>query len=320
MAVDQERNQEYPTDEGVWSRCEITWQRHYGSCSWVAVIQDPQSEEMVRSPLFRWRRNGAPTETAQAVSSLAALEEWLVSEGWELVDEPRDAWYALHFRRPILPLTQRNAPFRADAALISLVGLPPGPAPADARPRTIDPVTPEVERIERAEPPRPVRKRTRPQGEVDGVAATERAKEERSKAERLAAERLEAELLEAKRLESERLEAARLEAELLEAERLQAERLKAARLEAARLEAERLEAERLEAERLEAERAEAERLEAERLEAERLAAEEEYPLRDLIQSYATVLDADLDVRRLYGGPGPQLEPDRFERTYRRRRR
>src|SRR5215471_3615704 len=117
MAVDEKRNPEYPVDQGVWSQCEITWQRHYGSCSWVAVMQDHEREEMVRSPLFRWRRSGAPTETPQAASCLAALEDWLVSEGWERTDEPQDAWYALRFRRPLLPLTQRIAPYRADSAL-----------------------------------------------------------------------------------------------------------------------------------------------------------------------------------------------------------
>ena len=43
-------------------------------------------------------------------------------------------------------------------------------------------------------------------------------------------------------------------------------------------------------------------------------------LRDLIMSYAGSFDSDLDVRRHYGGPGPQLEPDRFEQPFRRRRR
>jgi hypothetical protein len=256
----------------------------------------------MRSPPFRWRRSGsAPSEAQDAVSSLAALEGALVDEGWELVEQPPDPWFAHHFRRPLVPLMQRIAPYRAEGALIAFVE--PGSAP---------------------EPP-PERRETQAEPAEAARLEAERLEAERLEAERLEAERLEAEQLEAtrveaERLEIERLEAERLEAERLEAERLEAERLEAERLEAKRIEAERLEAERAEAERLEAERAGAERLEAERAEAERLAAEQPSPLQDLISSYSAGYDGRLDVRRIYGAESAPLDSDRLTRRFRRRRR
>ena len=307
MAVDEQRSQDNPTDQGTWARCAVSWQRSYVSCAFVAVVAGDQGEELVRSPAFRWRKGeGAPVETADAVAALAALEAVLAGEGWERIDEPRDAWYALRFQRSVVPLTQRIAPYRADGALIAFVDPGDGGEPVEPEQAALEPEAPafepltfavdaerapgdrlESERLEVAE--RLEAERT----EADRIEAqrlaaerlqierheeaarreTERLDAERLETERREAERLEAERLEAERREAERLEAERLEAERLEAERLEAERLEAERLEAERLEAERLEAERLEAERLEAERVEAERLEAERVEAERLEAE-----------------------------------------------
>jgi len=333
MAVDEKRNRNDPPDFVVWSQCEVTWQRSHVSCAWVALMQDAEREEVMRSPVFRWHKGGnggGPLEAPDAVSCLAALEETLVTEGWEPVDGPREAWYARSFRRPVVPLAHRIAAYGADSALIAFVAPGSGDDPTEPEPVTLEPVTPEPVT------PEPVE-----------AALAERAEAERLEAERREAERLESERLEVERLEAERLEAARLEAARLEAERLEAERLAAERLEAERLEAERLEGERLEAERMaaeaaeaerleaerheaelkaaeaariEAERLEAERLEAERLEAERLAAERESPLRDLIASYTPRLDSDVDVRRHYSGPSAQLDPDKFLRKLGRRRR
>lgn len=333
MAVDEQRNRDNTSDRGLWSRCAITWQRSYVSCAFVAVTEG-DGEEVMRSPLFRWRRGGgAPVEAPDAVASLAALEQTLAGEGWERIDEPPDDWYALRFRRSVVPLTQRIAPYRAEGALIAFVE----PGSADEPVETGLAIAEPVREVEAEEPP-PTR--TERQGPETAPTEAERLEAERLEAERLEAERLEAERLEAERreaerleaeraeaerveaerLESERREAQRREAERLEAERLEAERLEAERREAERLEAERLEAERLEAEQLEAERLEAERLAAERAEAERLAAERESPLRDLITSYSANYERDLDVRRIYLGTTPQFDPDRFTRKFRRRRR
>jgi hypothetical protein len=298
MAVYDMRTRGDPVDQSAWSHCEIVCRRSYVSCSWVAVVDE--REEMVRSPAFRWRKSGPPIETPEAVSCLAALEEWLVSEGWQPLDEPREAWYALRFCRPVVPLNGQIAPYRADSAPIAL----PDPL-SDDEPTDIGPAAVELPALEAVddgeieieielEPVEPVQAtqtnggRRRAAREAEERLAVERAEVERadasrreaewldavrSEAERLEAARLRAQRLEAERLDEERREAERLEFERLLAERVEAERLEAERLEAERLEAERSEAVRLEAERLEAARLEAARLEAERLEAERLEAE-----------------------------------------------
>jgi hypothetical protein len=362
MAVDEKRNPDNRSDQDAWSVCEITWQRSYVACAFVAVVRG-DDEEVLRSASFRSRRGGGgPVEAPDAAASLAALEEALIGEGWEPIEEPHDVWYARRFRRSMVPLMQRIAAYRAEGELIAFAGSEPSTVPSALEAVTLEP-KPEVaddEPAERSEPDleeakrfageRPAQERLEAERvEAERVEA-ERVEAERVEAERLEAERLEAERREVERVEAERLEAERLEAERLEAERLEAERLEAERLEAERVEAERVEAERVEAERLEAERREAERLEAERLEAvrvaaerqeaarveaerqeaerieaerqeaERVTAEKESPLRDLITSYAGGYDRDLDVRSIYGGETPRLDPERFARKIRRRRR
>jgi chemosensory pili system protein ChpA (sensor histidine kinase/response regulator) len=316
----------------VWSECEITFQRVRGACAFVAFAQGGDGEEVMRSSLFRRRKGGgAPDETPDAVASLAALEQALTGEGWEPIEEPHDAWYARRFRRSVLPLSQRIAPYRADGALIAFVGPEPSHGAAALEPAALQPM-PQIyedepewlyeDHLEAERQKTELLESERLEAErldTERLEA-EQLEAERQKAERLEAARLQAERLEAVRLEAERLEAERRKAEQLEAERLEAERREAARLEAERLEAERVEAERLEAARLEAERVEAERLEAERLEAERLAAEQKSPLRDLITSYAASYDRDLNVRSIYGGECPQFIPDRLAAKARRRRR
>ena len=395
MAVYDKRTQGDSIDQGVWSHCEITWQRYYVSCSWVAVVDwGDEREDLVRSPAFRWRKSGAPNSTPEAVSCLAALEEWLVSEGWEPVDEPREAWYALRFRRPLVPLTSRIAPYHGDDALTAFVDPLSGAEPTDVSAGPLELVTSEFDEyeaeIEAVEPAQA--NGTDPGSRRDDREAEERLAVERAEAERAEASRREAERLEAVRREAERLEAARLEAERLEAERLEAQRLEVERLLAERREAERLEIERLDAERLrdgaaggraaggrasrggaaggrarsrvprartsrggasrgraagggaaggwsgwrrsgwrrsgsrrqrleaERERLEAERLEAERLEAERLGRAGVPAPRPDHRPTRPEFDRTLDVRRIYGGTGPQLDPDRFARSFRRRRR
>jgi hypothetical protein len=323
MAVDERRNPDDLTDQGLWSECAITWQRLHLACAFVAESSD--GDEVLRSAPFRWRRGGgAPVEAPDAVASLAALQEALVGEGWELIDEPQEAWYSRRFRRPLVPLTQRIAAYSADSALIAFVESEPGDEAAEPDQATPE-SAPEADEAERREAERLDTERLEAEQLEAGRQEAERLEAERQEAERLEAERLEAERLEAAQLEAERLEAARLEAERLEAERQEAERLETERLEAERLEAERreterLEAQRLEAERVEAERQEAERLEAERSEAEQPAAEPESPLQNLITSYAASYDRDLDVRSFYRGEPPQLDPERFARKSRRRRR
>ena len=245
MAVDEKRNPQNRIDQGVWSECEITWQRSHVTCAFVAFEAGGDGEEVLRSAPFRWRRGGGgPVEAPDAVASLAALEESLIGEGWELIAEPHDKWYARRFRRSVVPLMQRIAPYRAEGALIAFVESEPPDAPAELEPVTSEPMPADLDRVRRLEV-------------------------ERFEAKRREAERLEAERVEAERVEAERRRAERVEAERLEAERVEAERLEAERLEAERVEAERVEAERVEAERREAERRNAERVEAERLEAER---------------------------------------------------
>jgi hypothetical protein len=314
MAVDERRNPHEPVDQGAWSECEITWRRSYLGCAFVAFLKDGDGEEILRSAPFRGRKEGGgPVEAPDAVESLAGLEKTLIDEGWERVEEPRDVWYARRFRRSVVPLTQRIASYHAEGALIAFVG--PNSTDQPAEPEPLEP-TPE------ADADKPVSgTTTRPDpgpAEAKRLEA-ERREAERQEAELLVAEQVEAERLEAERLEEERLEAERLEAERQEAERLEAEALEAERREAERLEDERVEAQRLEAQRAEDERREAERLEAERVEAERVEAEHS-PLRDLITSYASGYDRDLNVRSIYGGEAPLLDPERFARKVRRRRR
>ena len=280
--------------------CEIALRRGYKSCSFVAVGLDGEREEIGKSPQFRSRLGGAaPAETPEALTCLSALEQELESAGWELIPEERASWYAMRFRRGLVPLSRRigayatnaepsKAPDEEGAAVVAAVN---GATSASTRPNTA-----------RA-------KVERPEGER---LEAERLEAERLEAERLEAERREAERLEAERVEAERLEAERLEAERLEAERLEAERLEAQRLEAERLEAERLEAERVEAARLEAERLEAERIQAARREADRLAAErtaaaeasleatqepeaDEIRLHERLKSYSFATDHDRSI-------------------------
>ena len=250
MAVDEKQNGEDVMEEGLWARCDITSQRSYASCAFVAVARNGDDEEVMRSPAFRWRKgNEGPVEAPDAVASLAALEEALLVEGWERIDDPRDQWYSLRFRRPAIPLADRIAAYHADGTLMAFVEVEAGDEPEEPGPAAVERV-PDLEGLGSAKP-------------------KQRSRAEPTESERLEAARLEAERLEAERLEAERASAARLEAERLESARLEAER---ERLEAQRLEAERLEAERLEAERVESERREAERLESERLELARLEA------------------------------------------------
>jgi hypothetical protein len=295
MAVYDKRTQGDSIDQGVWSQCEITWQRYYVSCSWVAVVDwGDEREDLVRSPAFRWRQSGAPNSTPEAVSCLAALEEWLVSEGWEPVDEPREAWYALRFRRPLVPLTSRIAPYHSDDALTPFVDPLSGAEPTDVSAGPLELVTSKLDEyeaeIEAVEPAQA--NGTDPGSRRDDREAEERLAVERAEADRAEASRREAEWLEAVRREAERLEAARLEAARLEAQRLEAQRLEIERLLAERREAERLEIERLVAERRETERLEDERLEVERREAEQLEAEREAAYLELERLEAERLEAE----------------------------
>src|SRR5215831_12157310 len=207
MAVDEKRNPDNRSDQGAWSMCEITWQRSYVACVFVALVEG-DDEEVLRSAPFRSRRGGGgPVEAPDAAASLAALEEALIGEGWEPIEEPHDVWYARRFRRSMVPLMQRIAAYRAEGALIAFAGSESAAAPTGLEAVTLEP------------PP--------------DVAGDEPAREERAatdlpepgdleEAKRLAVERLAQERLEAERLEAERLEAERLEAERLEAERIEA--------------------------------------------------------------------------------------------------
>ncbi len=220
MAVDEKQNGEDLMEEGLWASCDITWRRSYLSCAFVAAARNGDDEQVMRSPAFRWRNgNGVPAEAPDAVASLAALEEALLGEGWERIDEPRDHWCALRFRRPAIPLANRIAAYHAEGALIAFVEMAPGDEPEEPGPWGVEPV-PDFEGLGSGGPKKPSR----------------------------------AEPAEAERLEAERLEVERLEAERLEAEQLEIERAAAARLEAERREVERLEAARLEFERVESER------------------------------------------------------------------
>jgi len=135
MAVDEQR----------WAECEITWQRSHVSCSFVAVARADGDEVMRSEPFRRPMRGGEPAEEPGAVARLTALEETLVGEGWERIDAPHGLWYAHRFRRPVVSLTHRIAPYHAGDGPIALVD-PSAEAGADtvARSRL------EAERLEAA--------------------------------------------------------------------------------------------------------------------------------------------------------------------------
>ena len=256
--------------------CEVMWRRGYFSGTFVAVQGGEASEEIGKSPRFRWRKPSfAPPETPEVVSCLATLEEELAGWGWELIDTVRDHWCALQFRRCTVPLTERLNPYVVEPDTAVRGWISKGAA---ARARSTDPET-------FSSPPSEL--------EPEPSKAHEPMQEGGGQRE---AERQETERLEAKRLEEQRREAERLEAERHEAERREAQRLEKQRREAERLEAQRLEEERREAERREAERAEAERAEAERAEAERSGGGS---LQHRLSTYSAKSDLQGEIRMLF---------------------
>ena len=98
-----------------WRVCEIALRRGYASLSFVAVSQDEEQEEIGKSRQFRVRLgSAAPAQTPEAVSCLSALEQELESAGWRLIPEHRASWYAMRFRRSLVPLSRRIGAYATD--------------------------------------------------------------------------------------------------------------------------------------------------------------------------------------------------------------
>jgi hypothetical protein len=264
MAVDSAHGHEV-LSPAQWAFCEIGLRRGYASCSFVAVQDGDDREEVARSPQFRYRLGGSSLpEVPEAVSSLTVVKDELAGAGWKLIEEDREPWYALRFRRVTIPLQSR----------IGAYGTTPDPLLL-AR---------EAERLE-----------------AEWLEA-ERLEAERLEAERLEAERLEAERLEAERLAAERLEAERLEAERLEAERKEVTRLEGERAAAERLETKRVKAGKRKTKPVAVQRLES-GLPAQALSAadvEGPDGQAENPLRNRIDSYsiADSYDRHVEIRAL----------------------
>jgi hypothetical protein len=85
--------------------CEIAVWRGYAKSRFYGRLDGselPEETELAvaESPPFRFRGNGAPDRTEEAVAAYEALVEKLVADGWEL-DSSGDVWYAGRFRRPL---------------------------------------------------------------------------------------------------------------------------------------------------------------------------------------------------------------------------
>ena len=88
-------------DEGLWEVCEIDCWRGYLKSEFYATAMTPEGEEYAagRSPAFRWRGNGAPEPTTEAVAAAhEALVAQLAREGWEPYEDG-PAWYSRRLRR-----------------------------------------------------------------------------------------------------------------------------------------------------------------------------------------------------------------------------
>jgi hypothetical protein len=250
-------------DEARWGLCEISWSRSYRSGAFVAIQQGDPSEEIGRSPKFRWRERGtAPPESPETGSCLETLERALAVAGWEAFDGSSGEWCTRQFRRRLVPLAERVSAYGVtlDEGMIAWLSAQTAPAAHTANDA-------------RGEDPSRV------------VAIREAARRR-----------------ELKQLEAERLEAERRRAERREADRREADRLLARHREFERLEAERREQERLEARRRTNEHIEAERLLAEQRERERLQAErpESWTLRDRLGASAAKVEPELEIRASFG--------------------
>lgn len=84
-----------------WAWCEIEWVRSFRGSEFQARPLTPEADqELVRSPMFGWRKLDPPPEAdADAREAHEALVRHLVATDWEPVGE-NGPWYAERFRRP----------------------------------------------------------------------------------------------------------------------------------------------------------------------------------------------------------------------------
>jgi hypothetical protein len=79
-----------------WELCEIFWWRGYVKAEFYAVAG---SQELARSPAFRWRGLDPPERDHEAArASHDTLVQRLVDEGWEPLGDAVP-WYAQRFHR-----------------------------------------------------------------------------------------------------------------------------------------------------------------------------------------------------------------------------
>jgi hypothetical protein len=81
-----------------WELCEIACWRGYLKADFYARGLGRDGEEIARSHMFRWRRDGAPPREGKFLAAYEELVALLAARGWEPVGEPRP-WYAQRFRR-----------------------------------------------------------------------------------------------------------------------------------------------------------------------------------------------------------------------------
>lgn len=83
-----------------WELCEIACWRGYLKADFYARRLGQNGEELARSRMFRWRRDGPPPREGKFLAAHEGLAAKLRDAGWEPVGEPHP-WYAQRFRRQI---------------------------------------------------------------------------------------------------------------------------------------------------------------------------------------------------------------------------
>src|SRR3954462_3936933 len=152
----------YPADEErrglTFETCTGARWRGYVASTFVAVLED--GTPVAESASFRARGAAAPPDGGDAREAFDGLCSTLVALGWDFLGDPADAWYAVHFTRPVEvvagppaeaapppPAPRQLAPPQlAPPQLAPPQLLPPHPAPP--RPAAPPPAAPVV-----AEPP-----------------------------------------------------------------------------------------------------------------------------------------------------------------------
>ncbi|MGE5689389.1 MAG: hypothetical protein ACM33B_02415 [Pseudomonadota bacterium] len=85
-----------PAERTVVGTCEIRWWRGYVKSRFCAVSTGADGAEaaIAESPLFAWRQETPPPQTAAAQEALETLVAELDRDGWTVVGRG-DAWFAL---------------------------------------------------------------------------------------------------------------------------------------------------------------------------------------------------------------------------------